>query len=215
MNTDPIVARAAQVQTLQVRLAELSMLIPLPPEQAPDRHHLGYQEFGLSFQHALAIAALVKNHGTELTASAFALARPMLETLQRGWWFTTCASDAQAQAFIESDTFPIRQLVEVGRAVDAVQPFVGTGYFTQLNQAEWNTFHSFTHGGIFALDAYGNRPNLRPDYDPEKILAVLDNAQRMCGMAALGMAWIGRIYEPDRTAPLYEAVLALGPQIGQ
>lgn len=191
------------------------MQVPQPPEHAADRHVLGYQEMGLSFHHAQSIASHLERHGSDLAASAFALARPMLETLQRGWWFATCATDVQAAAFIAEDNFPIRQVVEVARAIDAVPPFAGTGYFTRLNQEEWNAYHSFTHGGLFALDAYGNRPNLAPDYDAGKVLALLDNAQRMSGVAAIGMAWIGLVYEPERAAPLYQAIHALGPQLGQ
>lgn len=215
MNAEAIVERAVQVQALQVQVANLAMQVPTPPDHALDSHHIGYQEFGLSFHHALALTSLVKIHGNELAASAFALARPMLETLQRGWWFTTCATEAQARAFIEGDAFPIRQVTDVGRAVDALAPFDGTGYFTSLNQAEWNAYHSFTHGGLMALDAYGNRPNLRPDYAPDRILALLDNAQRMSGMAALGMAWIGLMYEPELTKPIYDAINELGPEIGR
>ncbi|MBT2768585.1 hypothetical protein J7J08_13145 [Stenotrophomonas sp. ISL-67] len=215
MNANTIVERAVQVQALQVQLANLAMQVPTPPDNALDSHHIGYQEFGLSFHHALALTSLVKIHDSELAASAFALARPMLETLQRGWWFTTCATEAQTQAFIENDAFPIRQVTDVGLAVDALAPFTGTGYFTRLNQAEWNVYHSFTHGGLMALDAYGNRPNLSPDYAPDGILALLDNAQRMSAMAALGMAWIGLIYQPGLTRPIYDAINELGPEIGQ
>ena len=103
----------------------------------------------------------------------------------------------------------------MGRAIDAVPPFAGTAFFTGLDQVEWTAYHSFTHGGLFALDAYANRPHLVPDYDPDKLLALLDNAQRMSGVAALGMAWIGRIYAPERTEPVYRAIHALGPRLGQ
>lgn len=210
----PVQQRAREVLLLQGQLAELAKQVPQPPEHAADRHVLGYQEMGLAFHHSVSIASHIERHGPDLAASAFALARPMLETLQRGWWFATCATDEQAATFIANDEFPFRQAVAVGCAIDAVPPFTGTGYFTRLNQDEWNTYHSFTHGGLFALDAYANRPNLVPDYDPTKILSLLDNAQRMSGMAAFGMAWIGLIYESERTAPICEAIKALGPRLG-
>lgn len=211
----PIAERARQVLLLQGQLGQLAMQVPPPPEHAADRHVLGYQEMGLSFHHATSIASHLEHHGPDLAASAYALARPMLETLQRGWWFATCATDDQAAAFIAYDQFPGPGLAATGRAIDAVPPFAGTAFFTGLNQDEWNTYHSFTHGGLYALDAYANRPNLVPDYDPGKLLALLDNAQRMSGVAAIGMAWIGLIYEPERTAPLYRAIHDLGPRLGQ
>ena len=211
----PIVKRARQVLQLQGELGELAMKVPPPPAEAADRHLLGYQEMGLSFHHASSIASHLERHGPDLAASAFALARPMLETLQRGWWFATCANDEQAATFIATDDFPGPGVAAVGRAIDAVPPFADHPYFTHLDQDEWKTYHSFTHGGLYALDAYANRPHLVPDYDPGKLLALLDNAQRMSGMAALGMAWIGKIYAPERTEPVYRAIHALGPRLAQ
>lgn len=211
----PIAARAREVLLLQGQLAQLAMQVPTPPEHAADRHVLGYQEMGLSFHHAQSIASHLERHGPDLAASAFALARPMFETLQRGWWFAACATDEQAAAFIADDQFPFRQMIPVARAIDATEPFLGTGFFTRIVENEWNVYHSFAHGGMFALDAYGNRPRLNPEYDPEKIMAVLDNAQRMSGVAALGMAWIGLIYDHEGTTPIYQAIHNLGPRLGQ
>lgn len=211
----PITERAREVLLLQGQLGQLAMQVPPPPEAAADRHLLGYQEMGLSFHHATSIASHLERHGSNLAASAFALARPMLETLQRGWWFAAVATEEQAAAFLATDQFPGPGVAAVGRAIDAVPPFAGTAFFTGLDQVEWTAYHSFTHGGLFALDAYANRPHLVPDYDPDKLLALLDNAQRMSGVAALGMAWIGRIYAPERTGPVYRAIHALGPQLGQ
>jgi len=211
----PITERARQVLLLQGQLGELAMQVPPPPEDAADRHILGYQEMGLSFHHATSIASHLERHGPDFAASAFALARPMLETLQRGWWFAAVATDEQAEAFIATDDFPGPGVAAIGRAIDAAPPFAGTPFFSRLDQAEWNTYHSFTHGGLFALDAYANRPHLVPDYDPDKLLVLLDNAQRMSGMAAWGMAWIGKIYAPEQTEPVYRAIQALGPRLGQ
>lgn len=191
------------------------MRVPPPPETAADRHLLGYQEMGLSFHHATSIASHLERHGPNLAASAFALARPMLETLQRGWWFATCATDTQAASFIATDQFPGPGLAAIGAAIDVAHPFDGTPFFSRLDQNEWNTYHSFTHGGLHALDAYANRPHLTPDYDPTGLLALLDNAQRMSGLAALGMAWIGKIYDPGRAEPLYRAIHRLGPQLAR
>jgi len=207
--------RARQVLLLQAQLGELAMEVPPPPEAAATRHILGYQEMGLSFHHACSIASHLERHGTDLAASAFALARPMLETLQRGWWFAAVATDEQAASFIATDNFPGPGAAAIGQAIDAAPPFAGTPFFSHLDQAEWNTYHSFTHGGLFALDAYANRPHLVPDYDPQKLLRLLNNAQLLSGVAAQGMAWIGKIYAPERTEPLYRAIRALGPRLGQ
>lgn len=191
------------------------MQVPPPPEQAADRHHLAYQEMGLAFHHACSIASHLERHGDDLAASAYALARPMLETLQRGWWFATCATDDQAASFIDTDQFPGPRVAAIGRAIDARPPFEGTAFFSGLDQAEWNAYHSFTHGGLYALDAYANRPNLIPDYDSTKLLVLLDNTQRMSGIAAFGIAWIGMGYDSERTAPVFQAITELGPRFGQ
>lgn len=210
-----ITERARAVLVLQTQLGQLAMQVPPPPEHAADRHVLGYQEMGLSFHHAASIASHLERHGSDFAASAFALARPMLETLQRGWWFATCATDEQAATFIATDNFPGPGVAAVGRAIDAAPPFNGFGFFSGLNQDEWNAYHSFTHGGLHALDAYANRPHLVPDYDAGKILSLLDNVQRMSGVAAMGIAWIGQIYDPERAGPLCRAIHDLGPRLGQ
>lgn len=215
MNANPIIARALEVEALQVRLAELSMQLPMPPEEAPDRHHLGYQEFGLSFHHALSVVSLLKGHDTELAASAFALVRPMYETLQRGWWFTLCASDEQAARMVDDDVFVGGSLTAVAAAIDARPPFLGTGFFSGHAQEDWNLYHSFTHGGRAALAMYGNRPHLNPDFDLEVILTLLDNAASMSAVAAMGMCWACGVFNPEAVDPIYLQVLAMGPELGQ
>lgn len=190
------------------------MQVPMPPETAPDRHHIGYQEFGLSFHHAMSIVSLVRNHGTELSASAFALMRPMYETLQRGWWFTLCATDADAATFVSEDKFVVRKLVDVAAAIEAHPPFQKGGFFTHLDQKEWDLYHSFTHGGLRALAVYGHRPNLDPDFNPDTIMLILSSAARMSAVAAMGMCWVCREYDRKRVDPIYEQVLVMGAEFG-
>lgn len=216
MNATAITARATQVQHIQAQFSELARQLPMPPETAPDRHVIAYQLFGLAFQHAVSIASHLQRHGPDLAASAFALVRPLYETLQRGWWFANCATDAQAHRFITHDEFLGGTLREVGAAIDAHDPFAGTDFFSRLSQqGEWSLYHSFTHGGMFALTAYGDRPNLDPNFDPEKILSILDNTAKMAAGAAFGMCWVCRIYDQARVDPVYEQVLALGPELGR
>jgi len=213
MNTDAITIRARQVQAIQARLAGWAMGVPMPPNHAPDRHHIGYQEFGLSFHHSASIASHLERHGPDLAASAFALVRPMYETLQRGWWFTLCATDAQAAIFVNNDQFRGGSLVQVATAIEEHPPFAGTGFFSGFAQKEWGLYHSFTHGGRAALEVYGHRPNLDPNFDPATIIAVLDNVSRMSAVATMGMCWVSRIYDAARADPIYQEVLALAPYL--
>jgi len=214
MNADAILLRAHQVQALQTRFADWAMQVPMPPDVAPDRHHIGYQEFGLSFHHSLSIVSLLKQHGPELAASAFALVRPLYETLQRGWWFTLCATNSQAERFVNDDQFVGGSLVQVAAAIDARPPFAGTGFFSRFAQEEWNLYHSFTHGGRAALAMYGHRPNLDPDFDTDVLLTLLDNVNRMAAVATMGMCWVCGIYDRQRVDPIYQQVLAVAPELG-
>lgn len=214
MNIDPIRGRAEHVENLQMQLAELAMQVPMPPDAAPDRHHIGYQEFGLAFHHAQSIVSLVKHHGADMSASAFALMRPMYETLQRGWWFTLCATDAQTVRFVDEDVFVGGNLVQVTAAIEAHPPLQNSGFFSGLVQAEWNLYHSFTHGGLAALAVYGHRPNLTPHFSPDMIMSVLDNAARMSAMAALGMCWVCGLHNAAQANPIFHQVLAIGPELG-
>lgn len=213
MNADPLSIQATHALEIQSRLAELATRIPMPPDAAPDRHLVGYQLFGVSVEHSMSIASHVQRHGAAFAASAFALARPMLETLQRGWWFTLCADDAQTRAFLEEDTFPYRRPMVVAEAIDAHPPFRDSRFFSTLSEEEWSLYHSFTHGGSAALAVYGNRPHLVPDYDPDLIPALLSNAVRMAALAVMGMCWVCGPYDADAVNPLYEQLLAMGPEL--
>lgn len=213
MNADPLSTQSTHALAIQSRLAELAMGIPMPPDAAPDRHQVGYQLFGVSFEHSVSITSHVQRHGSAYAASAFALARPMLETLQRGWWFTLCADDAQTQTFLEEDKFPFFKAKVVAEAIDKHSPFRDSRFFSTLSQDEWSLYHSFTHGGRAALAVYGNRPHLAPDYDPDLIPALLSNAIRMAALAVMGMCWVCGPYDKDAVNPLYEQLLAMGPEL--
>lgn len=213
MNADYLSIQATHALEIQTRLAELARRIPMPPDEAPDRHLVGYQLFGVSVEHSMSIASHVQRHGAAFAASAFALARPMLETLQRGWWFTHCADDAQTQAFLEEDSFPLRQVRRVGEAIDEHPPFRDSRFFSTLSQEEWDLYHSFTHGGRMALAVYGNRPHLAPDYDPDLVPVLLTNTIRMAALAVMGMCWVCGPYDADAVNPLYEQLLAMGPEL--
>lgn len=214
MPQDPILQRAEEVLALQLRMADIAKQVPMPPEHAPDRHHIGYQEFGLSFQHALSIVTLTSKPDLNLIPSAFALVRPMYETLQRGWWFALCATDQQASQLVENDKFQGGNLTDVAAAIDARPPFVGTDFFSRFSQDEWNLYHSFTHGGRAALAMYGHRQTLEADFDPSVVLTMLDNAARMSAMATFGMCHVCGVYAPNEARPLCQELVNMGPELG-
>lgn len=186
----------------------------MPPPDAAERHHIGYQEFGLSFQHALSIVQLSITPGLNLIPSSFALVRPMYETLQRGWWFTICATDLHATRFIDDDIFSGGSLAQVAESIETQPPFQNTGFFSRFAQGEWNLYHSFTHGGRAALAIYGHREDMDPDFDPAVILTMLDNAASMSAMATFGMCWVSNLYSPDQVAPRYQEITAIAAELG-
>ncbi len=214
MGHDVILEHASKVFDLQLRVADIARRIPIPPPAAPDRHHIGYQELGLSFQHALSVVALTSTSDLNLVPSAFALVRPMYETLQRGWWFVLCATDDHASQLLDEDKFHAGQLTKIAADIDAQPPFVGTEFFSRLSQDEWNLYHSFTHGGRAALAMYGHRPALGAEFDPAVVLTMLDNAGRMSAIAAFGMCHVCGAYSPDEVRPLCQELVAMGPELG-
>lgn len=214
MNINAIAVRAQQVLAFQNEAAALARQTAMPPEGAPDRDHVAYQLFGLAFHHAVSIASHLSQHGPELAASAFALVRPLHETLMRGWWFANCATEVQTARFVERDKLPRDlTLADMAQAIDALPPFQGTAFFTGLTSDEWKLLHSFTHGGLGALAVYAHRPNLDPDFDPDRILVVLDNAARSASMATFGMCWVSLRHAPEATEPLLQQLLAMRPDL--
>jgi hypothetical protein len=105
-------------------------------------------------------------------ASAFAMARILLETFYRGFWMYLCASDAQVDK-IRSGGEPYPIFMEMTKQVD--QALRGTGKF-QLGKGILRSLNGFIHTGFEQLTRrFNDEGNLVPSYPLSEVLLVLSS----------------------------------------
>lgn len=210
MSVDELAHHARRVRDLVANVFEIARSAQMPPDNARLQELVAYQLFGVAAHHSVAIVTLILENGPDMAASAFALHRPLFEVLQRAWWFATCATDEQTERFTKNDEFPLRNIADVGIALDRKPPFVGQPFFTVYGSADWKIQNSFTHGGMYALGAYSNRMDPPEEFDSEPLTTLLSNTARLACLAAMGVCWTIARTSPDVAGPLYNAVLVAG-----
>ena len=122
--------------------------------------------FTTSIEHCLSIHVLDRE---ELTGSAFALARPMIENYLRAMWVKYVLKEDQIPDGCEQLHFPKRietLLNEVDQAVLKEENF---GHYKLTIEPIVMNMHDFTHGGVQSIARlYGEDGNLSWDRSPEE-----------------------------------------------
>lgn len=108
-------------------------------------------------------------------ASAFSLARPILETFYRGLWMYLCASDDEVEK-IRSDSFGYPKFIKMTNSVDA--KLGGLEKFN-INPGTWGMLCGFTHSGLEQLGRrYNDVGDLMPNYPINEVINVLSSGTR-------------------------------------
>jgi hypothetical protein len=122
-----------------------------------------------ALEHHQAIALLIDG---QLTGSAFALVRPLVETVVRAHWINAVASDEQVKRARDDDKYAFPSMknmsAEVGRAYDADELFQGM-------TAEWDAMCSYTHSGARQIAYRFTGTNVKPSYKEEAKVQVLNH----------------------------------------
>lgn len=107
-----------------------------------DRRRISQALFYLALEHYDSILVLLSNR---LIGSAFALARPLLETYVRGKWILCAATDTDIQNFLKGKVEPSFQdlLDQIGN-----DPESGGAWLQKTKELNWKAFNDLTHGGI-------------------------------------------------------------------
>ena len=106
-------------------------------------------------------------------ASAFALARILLETFYRGFWMYLCASDVQVEQ-IRTGEEPYPKFIIMTEQVD--QALKGTGKL-KLEGPIWGSLCGLTHSGFEQLARrFNNEGVLVPNYPLPEVLLILSSA---------------------------------------
>jgi hypothetical protein len=103
----------------------------------------------------------------DMTGSAFALARSIVEGMYRGLWIDRAATDAQVERFVNKDEID----VGMGKLAEAIDTAYGTNdAFKNLKQKSWDALNSYTHNGMLQLGRRFNKGEVKTAYtDAQRI----------------------------------------------
>lgn len=134
-------------------------------------------------EHHESIILLVRN---EKYGSAFALLRPVYESVLRACWVNACATDVQVRDLRSADEhhkiFP--HSAELFSQVDGAY---GLNEQLQKLKGKWEAMCSYTHSGLRQLARRGFRGAKRHGYSPRAITEVVD-------FATSGLVSLARVY---------------------
>lgn len=103
----------------------------------------------------------------DMTGSAFALARSIVEGMYRGLWIDRTATDPEVEHFIKKDEIPIG----MGTLAGAIDTAYGTNdAFKNLKNKSWDVLNSYTHNGMMQLGRRFTKGEAKPAYtDAQRI----------------------------------------------
>lgn len=114
--------------------------------------------FSASIEQSLAIHVLDKE---ELNGSAFALARPMVESYLRAMWVQYCLDEAKIEEGCEQLHFPKRLEVLLEQVSDGGVESDIFPHFKGAIEPIMANMHDFTHGGVQSIARqYGSEGHL-------------------------------------------------------
>lgn len=174
MNVDEKISKSAEF------IRYLDGLIDGLETRGDKRHRFAGGSFCLSSEHHKAIVLLIYKR---IDASAFALARPMVEAFLRGIWLHRCATGEQWEK-VQNDDFPrIRSIAE------DIETLEGYGKpFTGLLERSLSAFHSYTHGGLLPISRHQKIDTIESNYSDEERHEILDIANQIGFLSALNVA---------------------------
>ena len=126
----------------------------------------------LAFDHHAAILKLVE--GRVLISSAFALVRPLMETVGRAIWVYRRGEEQKLKHVLKTPGCDLPDYAAMSLAVDAEITALGAGSWFTLPKAHLKELHSLTHSGKAALQMRINSEGIvAPSYQAEAIQRLL------------------------------------------
>ena len=106
-----------------------------------ERNNLFMALFDISMEHAKSILILIEKGKF---GSAYALARPLIETFIRAAWVQNCATDVEIERFSQRDKINKNFGILISEVEESTKwPDV----FSQIKEGLYNNLNSYTHGG--------------------------------------------------------------------
>lgn len=134
-----------------------------------DRNTIYMALFQLSFEHSVSILVLTKEN---LNSSAYALARPAIESFFRAMWVKHCMEENKLPNLIDKGKFPsIASIIE--KLERKITHYKETEFFSKQIKPLISNMHDFTHGGIQSIARQYSGDELTNKRDPKEITALI------------------------------------------
>ena len=144
-----------------------------------DRTMLALGCFDVAIEHQAAIALLA---GASLHGSAFALLRVLAESLIRGLWLLSCATEGELEKFKRGKldkTF--------ATLINEFETKIGTpaGVLTNFKESAWDALNGFTHTGFHQVSRRHSPGRVEGNYPEQEVTKALGVAGAL-GLIAAG-----------------------------
>ena len=144
-----------------------------------DRTMLALGCFDVAIEHQAAIALLA---GASFHGSAFALLRVLAESLIRGLWLLSCATEGELEKFKRGKldkTF--------ATLINEFETKIGTpaGVLTNFKETAWDALNGFTHTGFHQVSRRHSPGRVEGNYPEQEVTKALGVAGAL-GLIAAG-----------------------------
>jgi Family of unknown function (DUF6988) len=181
---DELIARGAVIRT---RLWDLLERHAYPDDT---RSVWVAGSLAVALEHHEAISLLIER---QLTGSAFALVRPMVDTIVRAHWINAVARDDQVeQARQDKNVFPF-----MSEMSEAVGKAYGADELFRRFTSEWGAMCSYTHSGARQIGYRFTGTDVKPSYNGEAKVQVL-NLTNMALLFLARMFFMSTGHQPER-----------------
>jgi hypothetical protein len=144
----------------------------------------------VALEHHQAIALLITQR---LTGSAFALLRPMVETVVRAYWISGVASDEQVERARQDDKKAFPPMPEMSAAVGKAY---GADELFQQFTAALDAMCSYTHSGARQIANRFTGTDIKPQYSEGAIVQAL-NSTNMALLFLARMFFTSTGHQPE------------------
>ncbi len=144
-----------------------------------DRTMLALGCFDVAIEHQAAIALLA---GASLHGSAFALLRILAESLIRGLWLLSCASEGDLEKFKRD-----KLKKSIATLINEFETKIETpaGVLTDFKKNAWNALNGFTHTGFHQVSRRHSPGRVEGSYPEHEVAKALGVAGAL-GLIAAG-----------------------------
>ena len=144
-----------------------------------DRTMLALGCFDVAIEHQAAIALLA---GASLHGSAFALLRVLAESLIRGLWLLSCATEGELEKFKRGKLDK-----KFATLINEFETKIGTpdGVLTNFKESAWDALNGFTHTGFHQVSRRHSPGRVEGNYPEQEVTKALGVAGAL-GLIAAG-----------------------------